>query len=324
MSATRTLVSRTLASSSRRLPSHCAPVIRASLSALSRTCPTSISRGLQLRPMSSSSSSSWATQTSSNPFTNIIPSSPSEGVALITLNRPKALNALNGALISELNNALESIEQDDSVKAVVITGSERAFAAGADIKEMKDREYHDVSRDDFLANWHRLADLRKPTIAAVSGYALGGGCELAMMCDIILASPTAVFGQPEIDLGIIPGAGGTQRLTRLIGQSRAMEIILTGRKIDASEAEKWGLVTRIVPEGKNVVDEAVEVASAISQKGAIAVRAAKECVRKASELGVREGLVFERRAFHALFATKDQKEGMSAFVEKRKPKFSNL
>ncbi|KAL5528060.1 hypothetical protein ACEPAF_7196 [Sanghuangporus sanghuang] len=249
---------------------------------------------------------------------------PRPRVALITLNRPKALNALCAALISELNDALNRIENDESVGAVVITGSERAFAAGADIKEMKDREFHDVNREDFLANWHRLANLRKPAIAAVSGYALGGGCELAMMCDILLASPTAVFGQPEIDLGVIPGAGGTQRLTRLIGQSRAMELVLTGRKIPASEAERWGLVTRVVGENENVVDEAVKIAANIAGKSQIAVRAAKECVRKAAEASLAEGLVFERRAFHALFATKDQKEGMSAFVEKRKPKFANL
>ncbi|KAL5506927.1 hypothetical protein ACEPAH_6383 [Sanghuangporus vaninii] len=309
------------------------PPVRASIILRPQFC-TSISRANSARPLSlprqqfqvrqMSSSPSWLARSESEPYTHIIPSSPAPGVALITLNRPKALNALCAALISELNDALNRVENDESVGAVVITGSERAFAAGADIKEMKDKEFHDVNREDFLANWHRLANLRKPAIAAVSGYALGGGCELAMMCDILLASPTAVFGQPEIDLGVIPGAGGTQRLTRLIGQSRAMELVLTGRKIPASEAEQWGLVTRVVGGNENVVDEAVKIAANIAGKSQVAVRTAKECVRKAAETSLAEGLVFERRAFHALFATKDQKEGMSAFVEKRKPKFANL
>ncbi|KAL5484813.1 hypothetical protein ACEPAI_7455 [Sanghuangporus weigelae] len=309
--------------SARRLPARASIVLRAQLSTAKSARPLSIPfQQFQVRQMSSGPS--WIVRSESEPYTHIIPSSPAPGVALITLNRPKALNALCAALISELNDTLNRIENDESVGAVVITGSERAFAAGADIKEMKDKEYHDVSREDFLANWHRLANLRKPTIAAVSGYALGGGCELAMMCDILLASPSAVFGQPEIDLGVIPGAGGTQRLTRLIGQSRAMELVLTGRKIPASEAERWGLVTRVIGENENVVDEAVKIAANIAGKSQVAVRAAKECVRKAAETSLAEGLVFERRAFHALFATKDQKEGMSAFVEKRKPKFANL
>ncbi|KAI5118197.1 hypothetical protein M0805_005551 [Coniferiporia weirii] len=258
-------------------------------------------------------------------YEHILTSTPAPGVRLITLHRPRALNALCAALIGELNAALDGAERDPSVGAVVVTGGEKAFAAGADIKEMKDREFDDVYANNFLEDWHRLANFRKPTIAAVSGYALGGGCELALMCDIILASPSATFGQPEINLGVIPGAGGTQRLTRAVGKSRAMELALTGRTFSAAEAERWGVVSRVVPEGAGVVvEEAVAMASVIAGKGRVAAQAAKESVNAAYEMSLAEGLRFERRLFHGLFATQDQKEGMTAFVEKRKPKFSRL
>ncbi|KLO06689.1 enoyl-CoA hydratase [Schizopora paradoxa] len=256
-------------------------------------------------------------------FEHILTSSPAPGVALITLNRPKALNALCSPLIVELNKALKVAEEDDAVGAVVVTGSEKAFAAGADIKEMKDKTYDEVFRTNFIESWHRLYTFRKPTIAAISGFALGGGCEIAMMCDLLLASPSAKFGQPEINLGVIPGAGGTQRLTRLVGRSRAMELILTGKTFNAEQAEQWGVVSRVVREG-SVVDEAVKVGEEIASKGRLATMAAKEAVNAAYELPLSEGLRLERKLFHSLFATADQKEGMSAFVEKRKPKFAHL
>ncbi|KZT26806.1 enoyl-CoA hydratase [Neolentinus lepideus HHB14362 ss-1] len=258
-------------------------------------------------------------------YSNILTSTPEAGVGLITLNRPKALNALSSPLFAELNEALADFDADDSIGAIVLTGSDRAFAAGADIKEMKDKKFSDVYKNRFLENWTTMTHLRKPLIAAVSGYALGGGCELALMCDIILASPTAVFGQPEINLGIIPGGGGSQRLARAIGKSRTMEMVLTGRNVTAQEADKWGMVSKIVGEGEGVVvKEAVDLAKNIASKGQIAVQAGKEVVNAAYELTLAEGLRFERRLFHALFATKDQKEGMAAFVEKRKANFSNL
>ncbi|KZO95727.1 enoyl-CoA hydratase [Calocera viscosa TUFC12733] len=254
----------------------------------------------------------------------IIASKPNPTVTLITLNRPKALNALSSPLFHELNHALAQAELDKDVGAVVLTGSEKAFAAGADIKEMKDIEFAEAYGNNFLSHWTQITEMKKPVIAAVSGYALGGGCELAMMCDIILASPTAKFGQPEINLGIIPGAGGTQRLTHALGKSRAMEIILTGKNISALDAEKWGLVSRVVAEGEGeVVKEAIELAKTIASKGRLSVMAAKESVNTSYELGLREGLHFERRLFQSLFATKDQKEGMSAFAEKRKAAFTN-
>ncbi|BGP18660.1 putative enoyl-CoA hydratase, mitochondrial [Rhodosporidiobolus nylandii] len=257
-------------------------------------------------------------------FTSILVSSPTPGVSLITLNRPKALNALNSTLFHELNSALRTLEGDDSVNAVVLTGSEKAFAAGADIKEMKDKQFSEVYKGDFLGHWTELSRFRKPIIAAVSGYALGGGCELAMMCDIILASPTAVFGQPEINLGVIPGAGGTQRLTHAIGKSRAMELVLTGRNFTAHEASDWGLVSRVVDVEKgSVVDEAVKVAKTIASKGRLAVQAGKEGVNSAYELSLAQGLHLERRLFHQLFATNDQKIGMKAFAEKQKPEWTH-
>ncbi|KDQ57698.1 hypothetical protein JAAARDRAFT_130404 [Jaapia argillacea MUCL 33604] len=261
---------------------------------------------------------------STKEYANILISRPDPSVALITLNRPKALNALSSPLFIELNEALAEADQDDAIGAVVLTGSEKAFAAGADIKEMKDKEYSDVFKNKFLENWALMTNIRKPIIAAVSGYALGGGCELALMCDIILASPTAVFGQPEINLGVIPGGGGTQRLAHAIGKSRTMELVLTGRNFSAIEAEKWGVVSRIVGEGEGqVVKEAIDMAKVIASKGKVAVQAGKETVNAAYELSLAEGLRFERRIFHGLFATKDQKEGMSAFAEKRKPTWTH-
>ncbi len=241
---------------------------------------------------------------------------------LITLNRPKALNALNSALIAELNQALDDFEADDEVGAVVITGSEKAFAAGADIKEMQNKTYMDAWSGDFIGAWHRVTQCRKPVIAAVAGYALGGGCELAMMCDFILAADNAKFGQPEINLGVFPGAGGTQRLPRAVGKAKAMEMTLTGRNMTAEEAERVGLVSRIIPLA-DLVDEAVKVANRIGELSAPAVAMAKECVNRAFEVPLQEGVLFERRIFYATFATEDQKEGMAAFVEKRQPNFRN-
>lgn len=255
-------------------------------------------------------------------YTCIQVSTPKEGVRLVTLNRPKALNALNSQLFHELNDAAEKADADASIGAIVVTGSEKAFAAGADIKEMRDMSYGQAYKTNFLGHWSKLTQVRKPIISAVNGYALGGGCELAMMTDIVLASPSAVFGQPEINLGVIPGAGGTQRLTRAIGKSRTMEIVLTGRNMTADEAEAAGLVARVVREG-SVVDEAVNVASKIAKKSQIAVQAAKEGVNAAYELTLAEGIRLERRLFQALFSTHDQKEGMTAFTEKRKPVFKN-
>ncbi len=244
-------------------------------------------------------------------------------VALITLNRPKALNALSPDLTRELAHALDTLEADDGVAAVVLTGSEKAFAAGADIKAMKDWSYMDVYKADFITtHWERTATFRKPVIAAVAGYALGGGCELAMMCDFILAADTAKFGQPEITIGTIPGAGGTQRLTRFVGKSKAMEMVLTGRTMDAVEAERCGLVSRVVPAAE-LVEEAVKVATRIAELSQPMVMMAKESVNRAYETTLAEGMHFERRLFHATFGTEDQKEGMAAFAEKRKPSFKD-
>jgi enoyl-CoA hydratase len=244
-------------------------------------------------------------------------------VGLITLNRPKALNALSDQLVTELGRALDALEADDEIGAIVLTGSEKAFAAGADIKEMSGFSYMDVYKQDFItAKWERLAKCRKPTIAAVAGYALGGGCELAMMADFILAADTARFGQPEITIGTIPGAGGTQRLTRLVGKSKAMEMCLTGRLMDAEEAERSGLVSRIVP-AADLVEEAVKVAEKIAKLSRPVVMMAKEAVNAAYETTLTEGIRFERRVFHSTFATEDQKEGMAAFAEKRQPDWKN-
>jgi enoyl-CoA hydratase len=243
-------------------------------------------------------------------------------VGLITLKRPQALNALSAQLISELNQVLDQCEADDGIVAMVLTGSEKAFAAGADIKEMKDKSFGDVVAHDFLAPWERLSYCRKPVIAAVSGYALGGGCELAMMCDFIIASETAKFGQPEIMLGVIPGAGGTQRLTRAVGKSKAMDLCLTGRQMDAAEAERCGLVARIVP-ASEVVNEALKAAEKIASLSLPSVMMAKEAVNRAFESTLAEGILFERRTFQSLFATEDQKEGMTAFAAKRPAQFKH-
>jgi enoyl-CoA hydratase len=243
-------------------------------------------------------------------------------VGLIRLNRPQALNALNRALMRELALAVDGFEADAKIGCIVITGSEKAFAAGADIKEMTDKEFVDVFLDDFAASWHRVAQARKPVIAAVAGFALGGGCELAMQCDLIIAADNAKFGQPEIKLGIIPGIGGTQRLTHAVGKAKAMDLILTGRMMDVEEAERAGLVARIVPL-QSLLDEALKVAATIAAMSLPSVLAAKEAVNCALETSLAEGVRFERRIFHSLFATHDQKEGMRAFVEKRPAKFQN-
>jgi enoyl-CoA hydratase len=242
-------------------------------------------------------------------------------VGLLTLNRPKALNALNDALMDQLGAALLAFEADADIGAIVITGSEKAFAAGADISAMKDWSYMDVYGSDYITrNWETLRRIRKPVIAAVGGYALGGGCELAMMCDIIIAADTARFGQPEIKLGIIPGAGGTQRLTRAVSKAKAMDMVLTARMMGAEEAERAGLVSRVVPADR-LLDEAIEAATVIASMSLPSVMMAKECVNRAYESPLAEGLLFERRLFHSLFGTEDQKEGMAAFVDKRAPAF---
>jgi len=243
-------------------------------------------------------------------------------VGLVTLNRPQALNALNARLIGELNAALDGFEADPAIGCIVITGSEKAFAAGADIKEMSGLSYPSTYLDDFITSWDRVGNRRKPVIAAVAGFALGGGCELAMMCDFILAADTAKFGQPEIKLGVMPGAGGTQRLTRFVGKAKAMEMCLTGRMMDAAEAERAGLVSRVIPAAE-LVDEALKVAGAIAGMSLPIAMMTKESVNRSYETTLAEGIRFERRVFHAMFATADQKEGMGAFVEKRKPEFKN-
>ena len=242
-------------------------------------------------------------------------------VGLVTLNRPKALNALNDGLMNELGAALLDFDADEAIGAIVITGNDKAFAAGADIGAMKDWGYMDVFRDDYITrNWETIRRVRKPVIAAVAGYALGGGCELAMMCDILIAADTAKFGQPEIKLGIIPGAGGTQRLPRAVGKAKAMDLCLTGRMMDAAEAERAGLVSRVVPADR-LMDEAFSAATIIAEQSLPAVMMAKESINRAYESTLAEGVLFERRLFHSLFATEDQKEGMAAFVEKRKAAF---
>jgi enoyl-CoA hydratase len=254
-------------------------------------------------------------------FENIIVETRGK-VGLITLNRPKALNALSSPLILELAAALDAFEADAAVGAVVITGSEKAFAAGADIKEMQGLSFVEAYVGDFSGVLERVARMRKPTIAAVAGYCLGGGCELAMLCDTIVAAETAKFGQPEITLGIIPGMGGTQRLPRAVGKAKAMDMVLTGRMMDAAEAERAGLVSRIFP-AETLIAEALKIAERIAALSTPAVMMAKESVNRAFEMPLAEGMRFERRLFHALFATEDQKEGMAAFAEKRPPQFRN-
>ena len=245
----------------------------------------------------------------------------SDHVCVITLNRPSALNALNNQLIDEIAHAVTSAENNDKVRCMVITGSEKAFAAGADIKEMAEKTFVEVTTKDlFGASMMPIQNAKKPIIAAVSGYALGGGCELAMMCDFIIASDTAKFGQPEINLGVVAGIGGTQRLTRLVGKAKSMDMHLTGRFMDAEEAERSGLVSRVVP-AKELIKEAKVAASKIAEKSTLTVMAVKEAVNRAEETSLSEGILFEKRLFHSLFATQDQKEGMAAFLEKREPHF---
>ena len=244
-----------------------------------------------------------------------------EKVGLITLNRPKALNALNDALMNELGDALQTFDADDNIGAIVLTGNEKAFAAGADIGAMASWTYMDVYKTEYITrNWETIRRIRKPIIAAVNGFALGGGCELSMMCDMVIAGTSAKFGQPEIKLGVIPGAGGTQRLPRAVGKAKAMDLMLTARMMGAEEAERAGLVSRVVaPE--RTLDEALEAAAVIASMSLPSVLAAKEAVNRAFESSLTEGVLFERRTFHALFATEDQKEGMNAFIEKRKPQW---
>lgn len=246
-----------------------------------------------------------------------------EGVGLITLNRPEALNALNSQLLQELGEALLSLNDDDDIGAIVVTGSEKAFAAGADIKEMSSKTFAEVLSVDLFGPINQtFATVRKPVIAAVAGYALGGGCEIAMACDFIIAGENAKFGQPEIKLGVIPGIGGSQRLTRLVGKSKAMDMMLTGRMMDATEAERAGLVSRIAP-AEDLVETVMEVATSIAELSSPSVALAKEATNGALETTLQQGLLLERRLFHSLFATEDQKEGMNAFIEKRQPQFKN-
>jgi enoyl-CoA hydratase len=244
-------------------------------------------------------------------------------VGIVTLNRPQALNALNKALVAELASAIDEFERDDAIGAIVLTGNDKAFAAGADVKEMAGKTYPEIYLDDFITDgWERVAQCRKPVVAAVAGFALGGGCEIAMMCDIVVAADTARFGQPEITLGTIPGAGGTQRLARFVGKAKAMDLCLTGRMMDAAEAERAGLVSRIVPAAE-LLTEAVRIAERIAEMSRPIAMMVKESVNRAYETTLAEGVRFERRVFHATFATEDRREGMAAFIEKRKPAFRN-
>ncbi|MEU5316273.1 enoyl-CoA hydratase-related protein [Streptomyces sp. NPDC021056] len=242
-------------------------------------------------------------------------------VVAVRLHRPHVHNALSGELLAELLDTLRPLDADPEAGCFVVTGSEKVFAAGADIREMAARTAVDMAAEDYFGAWEEFADLRTPKIAAVNGHALGGGCELAMMCDLVIAGESAVFGQPEIKLGVIPGIGGTQRLTRIIGRAKAMDLVLTGRTMDAREAESAGLVSRVVPD-ERVLTEALEAAETIASYGRTAVRAARDCVDRSLETGLRDGIRYERRVFHALFATHDQKEGMTAFLEKRAPRFT--
>lgn len=245
-----------------------------------------------------------------------------DAITTITLNRPKALNALNMQVLMELTQAAVEADADDTVRVIVITGADRAFAAGADIKEMSELDFSRAFRADWFAGWSRLTSVRKPVIAAVNGFALGGGCELAMMCDILIASDKAKFGQPEINLGVLPGMGGSQRLTRAVGKAKAMDMCLTGRMIGAEEAERSGLVARVVPHDE-LMDTVYEIASTIATKSLIAAAMVKEAVNVAFEMPLEQGLLFERRLFHSTLATHDQKEGMGAFIEKRDPEFTD-
>ncbi len=253
-------------------------------------------------------------------YENILVEFPAEGVGLVKLNKPRTFNSLSGPLMDELMTALETMDDDESIRCMIITGTDRVFAAGADIKEMSEATPVELMKKNFIARWERMEKLRKPVIAAVSGYALGGGCELALACDMIVASETASFGQPEINLGVIPGAGGTQRLARTIGKALAMEMVLNDRRLTAVEAERLGLVNRVEPV-ESYLGEAVKLASEIAARAPVAIRFAKEAVNKAFETPLTAGLAYERQLFYALFATQDQKEGMAAFLGKRNPEW---
>lgn len=259
---------------------------------------------------------------SSGSLRNILVDRRGNGVAVITLNRPKQLNALCDELMVELNGTLKEFDRDDSVRAIVITGSEKAFAAGADIKEMSEKEFGDVQKTDMLATWQNVKSIKKPIIAAVNGFALGGGCELAMMCDIIIAGDKAQFGQPEVLIGTVPGAGGSQRLTRAVGKSKAMEWVLTGRRFNAMEAERAGLVSRVVPSDQ-LLEEATQIASQIASLSSPVIQVGKECVNRSYEVPLNEGLLYELRQFHSTWGFEDRREGMKAFVEKRKPEWKH-
>ncbi|KYM99274.1 PREDICTED: probable enoyl-CoA hydratase, mitochondrial [Cyphomyrmex costatus] len=264
----------------------------------------------------------YSCQTSNYEFIKIETAGEKKNVGVVTLNRPKALNALCDQLMNEINQALDHFNSDSSIAAIVLTGSEKAFAAGADIKEMKDNSFASNLKVNFIANWNGVAKSRKPIIAAVNGYALGGGNELAMMCDIIYAGDKAKFGQPEIAIGTIPGAGGTQRLTRIVGKSTAMEMVLTGNMISAEEAERSGLVSKVFPADK-VVEEAVKLGEKIASHSQLVIAIAKEAVNAAYETTLQQGLLFEKRLFHGTFSLADRKEGMAAFLEKRSPRYTN-
>ncbi|KAL1986860.1 hypothetical protein VTN96DRAFT_5513 [Rasamsonia emersonii] len=278
------------------------------------------------RPLTSYLSRVGRRYSSASPaYEYILTESPKPGVGLITLNRPKALNALSSPLFKELNDALTKYDEDKDIGAIIITGSEKAFAAGADIKEMAPLTFSSAYSNNFIAPWSHLANnIRKPVIAAVAGYALGGGCELALMCDIVYCTANATFGQPEIKLGVIPGAGGSQRLTRAVGKSKAMELILTGKNFSGKEAGEWGVAAKVVDGGKDeLLEEAIKTAETIASYSRVAVTAAKEVVNKSQELALKEGVDFERRLFHGLFGTQDQKIGMTAFAEKKKPEWTH-
>jgi enoyl-CoA hydratase len=264
----------------------------------------------------------FATENEYGIWENLRTEKRQNGVAVVTLHRPKALNALCGPLMEELVTALGKMDADPEVKAIVLTGSERAFAAGADIKEMKDKNFAQVYKESMLSAWNAVTETRKPIIAGVNGFALGGGCELAMMCDIIIAGENAVFGQPEIQLGTIPGAGGTQRLTRALGKSLAMEMVLTGSRLEAHQAERKGLVSRVVPT-ETTVEECVKVAEKIASYSTPVIIAAKDCVNQSQELSLQQGLQYEKALFWSTFALQDRLEGMTAFAEKRKPDFQD-
>ncbi|KAH0286019.1 ClpP/crotonase [Aureobasidium namibiae CBS 147.97] len=265
----------------------------------------------------------YSTPSAEHNYEHIQLSTPRPGVALITLNRPKALNALFSPLIDELNTCTSALDKDSSIAAIVLTGSPKAFAAGADIKEMAPKTFSDAYGSDFIESWSNLTHIKKPVIGAVNGYALGGGCELAMMCDILYASKSATFGQPEIKLGIIPGAGGTQRLTRAVGKAKAMEIILTGDNFSGEKAEQWGLVAKCFDTAEACVEGALNTAAKIAGYSKIAVKACKEAVNKSQDLGIREGVEYERRLFHGLFGSQDQKIGMNAFANKKKAEWTH-